>query len=92
MDPSAVIALVALGLSTVGTVVGVAVWIVGRIGGVATSVAELGAQLASNGERLERIEADATARAHTLSGVRDRLASLEGQLDPAPFTRRRGQS
>ena len=92
MADGAIVSLVLGALGIVGAIVGASWSLANRIGGVATSVAELGAQLASNGERLERIEADATARAHTLSGVRDRLASLEGQLDPAPFTRRRGQS
>lgn len=92
MDASAIVAICALAFTTVGSVVGVAVWIVGRIGGVATAVAELGATMHAHGERLERIEADATARAHTLSGVRDRLASLEGAVDAAPFVRKRGAS
>lgn len=99
MDTGSIVALVSVGVTLVLAILGAARTLSNSIGAVSTSVVEvkgttdvLIVKINAVAVQQERMEVEARERAHTLSGVRDRLASLEGQLDPAPFTRKRGQS
>lgn len=80
MDASAIIALVGSALVVGGGVLGGAWALANRIGEVTVSVREVSTKVEAHSVQLTRIELEAHERSHTLSGVRDRLAKLEGSL------------
>lgn len=80
MDASAVIALCSAAVVVVGSILGAAWSLASKIGDLSAQVREVATTVKGHGQQLDRMESESMDRSHTLSGVRDRLATLEGRL------------